>query len=63
LISNNSEHMRGYRWDLGGKETIKCFNCHRKFVNFKSNKRTFCSKECYTQKQKELGYGQKSYSR
>lgn len=55
--------MRGYRWDLGGKETIKCFNCHRKFVNFKSNKRTFCSKECYTQKQKELGYGQKSYSR
>jgi hypothetical protein len=63
LISNNSKHMRMHKWSFGGKETIICFNCNKEFTSFKSNQRTFCSRKCYAQKQKEFGYGKKSYSR
>lgn len=56
LIKNNSEHMKLHRWDLNGKETVKCKNCKCNFVNFKSNKRIFCSKKCYSNAQKGKKY-------
>lgn len=52
IVKNNSEHMRMHRWSFGGKETITCLNCNNNFVNFKSNKRKFCSKKCYTEQQR-----------
>lgn len=59
LISSNSEHMKLHRWDLGGKENIKCGYCRKEFVNFKSNKRIFCSKECYSKAQRGIKYEKK----
>lgn len=63
LVKDNSTHLRMHRWSFGGREKINCFNCSGEFMDFKSNNRIFCSRKCYAQKQKELGYGKKSYGR